>query len=42
MINLREQENANASDPMRANSDSVSNESNENDLQNEKHDGQRV
>jgi hypothetical protein len=41
VIDVRE-ENANASDSMHVNSESVSNEIDESDLQDEKHDEQRI
>jgi hypothetical protein len=42
VIDLREEQKENASDSMRVNSESVSNETDESDLQAEKHDEQRI
>jgi hypothetical protein len=42
VIDLREEQNKNAFDSMCVNSDSVSNEIDESDLQYEKHDEQRI
>jgi hypothetical protein len=42
VIDLREEQNENAFDSMRVNSESVSNEIDESDLQDEKHDEQRI
>jgi hypothetical protein len=42
VIDLREEQSRNTFDSTRVNSDFVSNEINEGDLQNEKHDEQRI
>jgi hypothetical protein len=42
VIDLREEQKSNASDSMRVNSQFVSNEIDESDLQNETHDEQRI
>jgi hypothetical protein len=42
VIDLREEQEQNAFDLMRVNSESVSNEIDESDLQSEKHDEQRI
>jgi hypothetical protein len=42
VIDLREEQESNAFDPMRVNSESVSNEIDESNLQNEKADEQRI
>jgi hypothetical protein len=42
MIDARERQRENAFDSMRVNSESVSNEIDESDLQSEKHDEQRI
>jgi hypothetical protein len=42
VINLREEQYENTFDSMRVNSESVSNDFDENDLQYEKHDEQRI
>jgi hypothetical protein len=42
VTDLREEQNENAFDSMRANSGSVSNEIDETDLKDEKHDKQRI
>jgi hypothetical protein len=42
VIDLREEQDANAPDPMRVNSESVSNETDESDLQDEKYSEQTI
>jgi hypothetical protein len=42
VIDLREEQESNACDSIRVNSESVSNEIDESDLQNEKHSEQRI
>jgi hypothetical protein len=42
VIDLRKEQYVNASDSMRVNSESVSNEIDESELQDEKHDEQRI
>jgi hypothetical protein len=42
VIDLREEHNENALDSMRVNSESVSNEIDESEMQNEKHSEQRI
>jgi hypothetical protein len=42
VIDLREEQESNAFDSMRVNSESVSNEMDESELQDEKHDEQRI